>query len=76
MSETFNVTFQCLACGTDPVTLTTADDEMTDDSIVSCKSCGHEFGRYGDVKAKARDLAAAKVKAGLRDMFRKLNKRK
>lgn len=70
MSDRINVTLNCLACGTDNVTLTTDDEPATDESVVRCKACGHEFGRYGDVKAKARKMAASAVRDELKSAFK------
>lgn len=60
MSDKLNVTFSCKACGANPTILELPDD-YTYDSVAKCKSCGHEFGRYRDIKAKAMNAAKAKV---------------
>ena len=44
------VTFECKECGG---TVLQLPDDPTDDSIAKCKSCGIEFARWGDIKAKA-----------------------
>ncbi|TWI29735.1 hypothetical protein IQ24_03552 [Paracoccus sulfuroxidans] len=75
MSDNINVTFKCLSCGTDPISLTTDDDVATDDSLVRCKSCGQEFGRYGDVKAKAKEIAAEKLRGMVRDTFKNIKRK-
>lgn len=48
------INFSCVKCGS---VLETKDDIRTDASIVTCKSCGHEFGTYGELKAQATLLA-------------------
>jgi hypothetical protein len=47
----FNCDFHCRACGG---TVLSVPDNATDDSIASCKACGAEIGKYGDVKAAGR----------------------
>tara|TARA_R110002124_G_scaffold14948_1_gene65914 strand:+ start:341 stop:571 length:231 start_codon:yes stop_codon:yes gene_type:complete len=67
--DQINVTFECLECGG---TVLSLPDDHTDDSIASCKSCGQEFGTYGDIKAKARDMAAEEVSAMVKGAFKGL----
>lgn len=71
MSDEISVTFECKTCGAKPAVLEVPDDH-TDDSTVKCKACGQEFGRYGDVKAKAREMAAEEVRAMVKDTFKGL----
>lgn len=71
MSDQLKFTFSCKACGADPATLELPDD-YTDDSIAKCKACGTEFGRFGEVKAKAMDAAKARVTDQVRDAFKGL----
>jgi len=52
MSEAVPINFKCLKCGgTELVT----SDGYADDAMTSCKSCGQQFGRWADVKAKAME---------------------
>lgn len=57
MSDKIEVTFDCKNCGAKPAVLVLPENP-TDDDIAKCEVCGIEFGRYGDVKAQARELAA------------------
>lgn len=47
----FNCDLHCRACGG---TVLSVPDNATDDSIATCKACGAEIGKYGDVKAAGR----------------------
>ena len=67
--DQIEITFKCLKCGG---TVLSLPDDYTDDSIASCKSCGQEFGTYGEIKAKARDEALAAVTARLNESFKGL----
>ncbi|MNT87690.1 hypothetical protein D3C72_2281390 [compost metagenome] len=68
MSEDhIKVTFTCKTCGG---TILSLPDDHTDDSIASCKACGQEFGRFGDIKAKAREAALADMQGRIRDIFK------
>lgn len=69
MTDEIKVTFSCLNCGGSILEL---PDDYTDDSTAKCKSCGTEFGRYGDVKAKAMDAAKNEVSAMFRNAFKGL----
>ena len=71
MSDQINVTFECKNCGAKPATLEFPDD-FTDDDIAKCKSCGFEFGPYGEIKAEAMDMAKAEVSAMVKDAFKGL----
>ena len=63
--DRISVTFQCNSCGANPASLMLPDD-YTDNSVASCKDCGIEFGRYGDVKAKALAQAREAVTGHVR----------
>lgn len=63
------ITFECLSCGG---TILSLPDDYTDDSIASCKACGQEFGRFGDVKAKAVQELSDRVRKQFRDSFKGL----
>jgi hypothetical protein len=62
-------TFECKKCGG---TVLELPDNYTDDSIAKCKSCGTEFGRYGDIKAKAIEMGKEHVRGMFRDAFKGL----
>lgn len=64
-----SVTFTCSKCG--PTVLELPDDH-TDDSIAKCKICGAEFGRFGDIKAKAVETVKAEVVGQFKDAFKGL----
>lgn len=68
MSEEVSVKFTCKECGG---TVLELPDDYTEDSIASCKSCGIEFGRWGDIKAKAVDTVRDDVTRQFRDIFKK-----
>jgi hypothetical protein len=72
-TDEFKITFECKKCGG---TVLDLPDNHTDDSIAKCKSCGTEFGRYGDIKKKARDLAADHLQGMVKDAFAKAFKGK
>lgn len=40
----------CPQCGATPLSIALTIPQ-TEDSIASCAACGHELGRFGDVKA-------------------------
>ncbi len=44
------ITFECPDCGLTKLVLSDGD---ADDSVASCATCGREFGRWGDVRARA-----------------------
>lgn len=44
----------CAQCGG---AIEIRDEVRTDDSIVTCKECGLEIGKYSDVHAKIRKIA-------------------
>ena len=56
--DQITITFECLNCGG---TVLELPDDYTDDSIAVCKSCLHPHGTYGDIKAKALELAEQEV---------------
>ena len=49
----FNYKYSCRKCGG---TIIHLPDNYTDESVASCKACGAEFGRMGDIKALAMSL--------------------
>ena len=61
------VTLQCKKCGDNMLSL---PDNPTDDSIVTCKSCGVEVGRWGDIKTGAKNTVKEKVTESIKDIFR------
>lgn len=62
-----NVTFKCPKC---EGTVLTLPDNPTDDSEATCKQCGVSFGRWGDIKRRARDAASQSVKDEFRKAFK------
>lgn len=68
-TDDVSVKFNCGKCG--PTTLEVSDP-VTDDSTTKCKSCGAEFGRWGDVKAKATKVVADKIRADFKNAFKGL----
>ena len=68
MKAELEIKFECVECGG---TILALPDDYTDDSIAKCESCGQEFGRFGDVKAKAMEVAGDKVVATLKASFKK-----
>lgn len=72
MSEDrIDVTFTCQACGTTSTTLSLPENP-TDDSIATCKNCGAEVGRYGDIKSHAKKAAVDALRKGLKDTFKSI----
>jgi transcription elongation factor Elf1 len=69
VDDHLSVTFECKECGG---TILTVPDDATDDSPVSCKSCGFVFGSFGDVKAKAREAALEHVQDTIKGAFKGL----
>ena len=61
--DTIAVNLKCLKCGGVPFV---EDDHPTNDSIVKCKACGHVFGTYREVKAKATEAAVGEVRRALK----------
>lgn len=55
----FNFKYSCRKCGG---TIVHLPDNHTDESIASCKACGAEFGRMGDIKALAMLLAKEELR--------------
>ncbi|WP_454758273.1 ECs_2282 family putative zinc-binding protein [Caulobacter segnis] len=70
VEDTITTTFECRTCG--GPTVLSLPDGYDDDSVASCKNCGQEFGRLGDVKAKAQQEALKHVQGMLRDTFKGL----
>jgi hypothetical protein len=68
-TDRITVKLKCLKCGGVPFV---EEDNPTDNSIVKCKSCGHVFGSYRDVKAKATEVATAEARRLLKPQLDKL----
>jgi transcription elongation factor Elf1 len=66
-SDRITINFTCNDCGG---TVLTLPDDHTDDSIASCKSCGVEFGRWGDIQAKAMETAKGEVTDMMRESLK------
>lgn len=67
MSDQINVTFKCQSCGG---TVLELPDDYTDLSIAKCKGCGIAFSTYGEIKAKAMDLAKKEVNTMFKKAFK------
>lgn len=65
MKENVSITLKCPKCGGTKIEL---PDDYTDDSNATCANpdCDAQFGRWGDIKAKAMKKAASAVKDDLR----------
>ena len=61
--------FECLECGGTVIEL---PDNPTDDSIAKCEACGTAFGTWGDVQAKAYDVAFDHVANSFRADLKKV----
>lgn len=55
----FNCDIRCRKCGG---TVLSVPDNATDDSIATCKSCGAEIGKYGDVKEVGRQAGQEEMR--------------
>jgi hypothetical protein len=66
-SQNLPVTIKCRKCGGDMLVL---PDNPTDDSIVTCQSCGIEVGRWGDIKAAALNTVQEKITEDIKGKFR------
>lgn len=64
--DQISVNFTCRNCG---CTVVSIEDDANDQSVVSCRDCKTEFCTYGELKAKARDMAAAEMKKAFRKSF-------
>ncbi|MBZ7920576.1 hypothetical protein LAC81_02085 [Ensifer adhaerens] len=67
--DTIDVTFTCSKCGPTKIEL---PDDYTDDDHAKCKSCGADFGPYGDIKKRAMKHAKAEVDKMLKGAFKGL----
>lgn len=63
-TDELKVSFTRQACGANPATLRLPDD-CTEDSVVVCKDCGTEFGRWGMSRLRRKEKAVE----ALRDML-------
>jgi transcription elongation factor Elf1 len=66
-TDSVSVKFTCTKCGETSLEL---PDDYTDDSIATCKQCGVEMGRWGDIKAKAMDAVRDHVRTSFRDALK------
>ncbi|QNQ62425.1 hypothetical protein IB024_01300 [Brucella sp. 6810] len=62
---TFN--FKCPKCEGTVIAL---PDDPTDESIVTCKSCGVSFGPWGDIKARAMQMAKDNIRSEFKKSFK------
>ncbi len=65
--DVMNVTFTCTKCG--PTTLELPDD-YTDADHAKCKSCGADFGPYGEIKKRALKAAKKEAEKMLKNAFK------
>lgn len=63
------ITFDCKNCGG---TVLELPDDYDETSTAKCKSCGTEFGTWGEVKAKAMDAAKQEARRLVKDAFKGL----
>jgi transcription elongation factor Elf1 len=64
--HTIPVTFECKNCGGNTLVL---PDEATDESVVTCKSCGIEVANWGDIKNASVETVKAQIIEDLKDAF-------
>lgn len=69
MSDEMKITFQCKKCGGTTLEL---PDDYDDNSVAKCKSCGTEFGTWGEIKAKGMEAAKAEISKKFKDAFKGL----
>ncbi|MEP0323508.1 ECs_2282 family putative zinc-binding protein [Bauldia litoralis] len=69
--DQITVTFECLDCGG---TVLELPDNPTDDSVAVCKTCGRSHGRYGDIKAKGREMALNEARRITDEHFARITK--
>lgn len=69
MADELEFKFECPKCGGTVIEL---PDDYTADSTAKCKQCGVSFGRWGDIQAKAMDLAKEHVRERFRSTFKGL----
>lgn len=55
----FNCDMRCRKCGG---TVLSVPDNATDSSVATCKSCGAEIGKYGDVKEAGRQIGQEEMR--------------
>lgn len=72
-SESIPVTFKCLNCG--GTVLESPDDPLTDESIMSCNTCGTVHCTYGELKTaaaeKAKEAVLDEVQKALGSLFKR-----
>jgi DNA-directed RNA polymerase subunit N (RpoN/RPB10) len=59
------VEIRCGSCG--QKSLEASGDTLTDDSVVTCTSCGQKVGTWGNVKQHALEASADQIKKRLAD---------
>ncbi len=67
--DEMTVSFTCSKCG--PTVLELPDD-YTDADHAKCKTCGADFGPYGEVKKKAMKAAKAEAEKMIKSAFKGL----
>lgn len=68
MIDLVRVEFQCEVCGG---TVLRVDDHPTNDTVVSCKQCGHVWGDFSRLKLEAVERALPSVLAQARQKLKK-----
>jgi len=66
-TDSVTVKFTCTQCGGAVLEL---PDDHTDDSTATCKQCGVELGRWGDIKAKALQATRDHVAGMMKEAFK------
>lgn len=69
MSDHITVNVTCPACSHESSRIKLPDN-ATDDSTAHCEGCGAELGRYGDIKARAMELAKEEAARQFRNAFK------
>lgn len=66
-NDQLDISYKCNECGGTELSYS---NNQTDDSIVSCKKCGLELGKWGDIKAQAMKA----IEADLKKKYKKVSK--
>jgi DNA-directed RNA polymerase subunit RPC12/RpoP len=61
------IELRCGKCG--EKALIAEGDTLTEESMVSCTSCGAKLGKWGEVKQQALETSAEQIKKRLKDRF-------
>lgn len=66
-NSTINIKLTCKHCGSNDLEI---PDDATDESMVTCKGCNTEVGKWGDVQQAAKDAARDEIDGELKKMFK------